>query len=695
MTRAGKKILGVVVGVIGALVVLFVVLALVLQTSAVSNKVKDLVVPRASEALGRQVAVKDARFHLLLNPRVSLAGVTVAGRSGEPPLAELDAFDVRLRLWPLVRSLGKDVEIDGIRLVRPVLNLVRAADGTWNYEGIGHGEEAAAKPAGGGGREGAQPSQSLVVSHASISDGTVRLLDRARGGDATVAVSRIDVSADEVGLGRPLDASLSAAIAGDQPNLRGRVHASALPASAASLGPGRYPELSGTLALTGLDLARLRAFLPPKVTGIMTGGRVDVEARLGTEAGRYHLDGQGKLSQVRLRGEPAQGGFELQASFDPATGAALANVTKLALKGPGVDLGAHATVASPARDAKGPTTVRFAVAGPLLDLGQVMGLLPQEHQPPPKEEAKPFALTAEQRRALQGLDVQGTLDIQKVVKGALVAEGFRANAALENGAFVLREAHAGFFGGTVDAAGTRVDLAPALPAWNLKAKLESVDLGKALNALAGAAPVVGHMNAGLDLDGAGVDWPTLKKVLTGRGAVALRDGALTTTDLGGQVLGSVSQGLRAIGKNATAAQVGGTAGRTEVRDLAAQFTVKNGAMTLAKPLAFTSPFGATQLGGTIGLGGELGLEGTVTLSKEALQQIAGGAGVPLPAALQVPIAMSGTMQQPSVKVNAQKAASDLASGVAQQEAQQVQRGVEDRVKREARRGLGGLPGFGQ
>jgi AsmA protein len=559
-----------------------------------------------------------------------------------------------------------------------VVHLVRAWDGSWNFVGLGGAEKRGPEA-----KDEGAPSR-VSVNHAAIEDGSVKLLDQLRGGEAAVAISRIDLAADDVGPGLPLEARLSAALADERKNFRADIQASRLPASAAELGPGRYPELSGTLALTGLDLAQLRAFLPAELAAIATGGRVDADAKLATGAGRYQVSGSGKLSQLRLRGEPAQGRFDLRASADPATGAAQATLDPISLQGPGVDLGGKATVEVPGERRKGaPTAVRFAVKGPLLDLGQVMGLMPAKEEAKPE---KPLALTAEQRRKVKSLDVQGSLDIERVVKGAFVATGLQAKAGLDGGTLSLSEAQAGFFGGRVDASGTRVDLAPALPTWKLRAQLDDVELGKALEAMAGAAPLLGKLSGALDLDGAGVEWAQLKEVLTGNGSLAIAEGALTTSDLGDKVLGAVAQGLRAAGKEGAAGRVGGATGKTELRDLSAQFTVQDGAMSLTRPLSFAAPFGTAQLGGKIGLGGELALQGTAVIPKEQLQAIAGG-GVPMPASLSVPLQMGGTLTQPSVGVDAGQAVAGLAGQAAQEKAQELQQEAQERVKREARRGL--------
>jgi AsmA protein len=671
--RIGRTALKVVLGLVALFVVLVVALVLLLQSDAVTGRVKDFVVPKASAAIGRELTVKDAKLRLFPGPRVALTGVAVAGRPGEPPLAELDALEVSLELWPLVRSMGNDVRVSGIRIVKPVVNLIRAQDGTWNYEGLGGAAPKEERPA-----PSSPGERTVVVSHVSIEDGSVRYLDRAAPrGEAKVALSRIDLSADNVGVGQPLQAKLAAAIAAAEQNFKAEIGVDRLPAGVAALGPGRYPQLTGSLALVGLDLAKLRAFLPAGVTGMMTGGRVDADAKLATREETYLVDGQGKLGAVRLRGEPAEGGFALHATLKPATGALHAVVDKLALKGPGVDLGGNATF-----DAK-PIRLRFAIAGPLLDLGQVLGMLPPSA---PKQEGAPV-LTAEQRRTVQQVDVGGTIQIDKVVKGPFVLEDFKARTSLERGAFVLHDASARFFGGRVDASGTRVDLAPEVPTWSLQSKLDAVDLGNALQSLAGAAPLLGKLNGSLALDGAGVEWESLRKALTGQGAVNVKEGTLTTADLGGDVLGAVSTGLRALGKGSAAGAVAGAGGKTQLRDLAAQFTVKDGAMALAKPLSFGAPFGAANLGGRIGLDGALGLEGTASIPKEVLTRVVGG-GLPLPSALQVPLSLGGTLRSPAVSVNAQQAVAGLAEGAVKGKAQELQNKAEGEARKAAERGLG-------
>jgi AsmA protein len=351
------------------------------------------------------------------------------------------------------------------------------------------------------------------------------------------------------------------------------------------------------------------------------------------------------------------------------------------VKGPGVDLGGDITLSKAS-----PTKVRFDIKGPLLDLGQVMGLLPPSEK---KEDTGPM-LTPEMRKSVEALDVAGTIAIDKVQRGGLVATNFKSEAALDQGAFLLKNAGADFFAGHLDASGTRVDLSEAEPKWNLKAKLASVDMQKALTSLAGAAPVAGKLTGGLDLNGAGVDWNAIARALTGNGAISLQEGVLTTTDLGEKVLGALSQGLKSLGKGGVASALSGAEnGKTTLRELAAQFQVKDGAMALSKPLTFKAPFGQASLGGKIGLGGVLALGGTVNVPKDVLAKVA--SGIPLPSGLDVPLGLGGTLTQPIVNVNAQEAVSGLAKGAAEQQVN----AAKDRALREGRRGAQDLlKGFG-
>jgi AsmA protein len=276
-----------------------------------------------------------------------------------------------------------------------------------------------------------------------------------------------------------------------------------------------------------------------------------------------------------------------------------------------------------------------------------------------------------------------------VRNGKLVATDFKARGGLKNGIFALERATAGLYGGRVDASGTQVHLTDPNPRWNLKTRLEGVDLGQAFGAIAGAAPLAGKATGTLDLAGVGSNWDQLKNVLTGLGEISLKEGALTTTDLGDQALGAVAQGLQQLGRGGAAKKLSGLeGGKTTLRDLAASFTVKDGFMALSRPLEFATAVGKARLGGKIGLSQELALEGGLAVTKEALAR----AGLPAIGAgpIELPLKLGGSLTGPAVQFDAASALSGAARGLVAGKKQEVRQQVERQGRRKAEEALRGL-----
>jgi AsmA protein len=683
----GRKLLLALGVVVGVLVLLVVALLLVVNSGVATKRAVDLVLPSVSKALGREVTLKDAALKLFPNPRVTLAGLTVAGRPGEPALVEAESLDVEVGLWPLLTSLGKQIEVRSFTLVRPSVNLVKAKDGTWNYEGLGAAPPGEARPAAPPPppAPGGEPGASLAVSLVRITGAAIKLVDHGQGKqDVGVALTQLDLEARGVGPGLPLDAKLAAALADSKQNLHAQLSVAKLPAGVPQK-PEDWPQLQGSVQLSALALERFHALLPGDVGAIVRGGTASLDAKLSTQEGAYRVDGTGALKDVRLRGQASSGSFRALATWSPAKpDAAKLEISGLKLQGPGIDLGGNVSVET------APMRAWFVLTGPLLDLDAVMGILP-ESQAPAQAQAQPAAAPGGElvpeatRRQIQAAAVHGTVALEKLKGGRLEATDVKARATLSKGALVLDELTAAVFGGHVSAAGTRVSLAEKVPTWKLAAKLSGLDLEKTLSAFAQRAPLLGKLDGTLDIDGQGTDWDKMRDGLDGLAALAVKDGALTTTDLGASVLGGLSQGLAALGKGAAAKKVGGAGGgKTTFRDLSGQFTVKDGFLTAKAPLTFASSAGDANLGGKIGLDGRLGLEGKVVVPKKTLAEVV--SGLPLPEKLEVPLALGGTLSAPSVSVRADEAAGSLLKGGAKQAVE----GAKEKAQQQGKSAVEGL-----
>lgn len=678
----GRKLLVALGGVVGLVVLLVVVLLVAVNSGVATKRAVDLVLPSVSRTLGRDVTLKDAKLKLFPNPRVTLAGLTVAGRPGEPALVETESLDVEVGLWPLLVSLGKDVEVRSFTLVKPSVNLVKAKDGTWNFEGLGASPGAAAKPAPPPPPAQAGPPARVAVSLVRVSGASIHLVDQSQGSrDAGLALTQVDFEARGVGPGLPLDATLAAALADSKQNLHAQLSVAKLPDGVPQR-PEDWPEVQGSVKLGALALDRIRALLPGDVGAIVRGGTASLDAKLTTVTPRgYRVDGGGDLRDVRLRGQSSSGRFRALATWSPAKpDAARLEVTDLALRGPGIDLGGSLSVET------SPVRAWFIVTGPLLDLDAVMGILPEA----PAKATQPAVaegdvVPAATRKQIQAAAVHGTLAIETLKGGRLEATDVKARATLSNGALVLDELTAAVFGGRVSAAGTRVALAEKIPTWKLEAKLSGLDLEKALTAFAGHAPLLGKADGTIDVAGQGTEWEKMRDGLSGVVALDVKDGALTTADLGGSVLGSLGKGLEALGRGGAAKKIGGVAGaKTTFRDLSARFTVKDGFLTAQSPIAFGSSAGELSLGGRVGLDGRLGLEGKTVVPRKTLAEVV--SGLPLPEQLEVPVAVGGTLSSPSVSVKADEAASSLVKG----QAKQALEGAKQKVQEQGRKAAEGL-----
>jgi hypothetical protein len=544
--------------------------------------------------------------------------------------------------------------------VKPSVNLVKAKDGSWNFEGLGPKPEAGAPrkaapaaPAGEG--------EHVAVALVKITGASIRVVDRSQGThDAGLALTKLDLEAKGIGPGLPLEARLDAALADEKQNLHAQLAVAKLP-SGVPQRPEDWPEVQGSVTLAALALDRIHALLPGDLGTIVRGGTATLDAKLTTGERGYRVEGAGALKDVRLRGQTSSGHFRARAAWSPARpSAAKLDVTDLKLQGPGIDLGGNLSVETP------PLRAWFVVTGPLLDVDAVMGVLPESDAGAKPAQASTATgggdvVPEATRKQIQAAAAHGTVAIEKVKAGRVELSNLKAKATLSRGTLVLDDLTAGVFGGKVSGSGTKVSLAEKVPTWKLSAKLDAVDLEKTVTAFSGRSPLLGKLNGDLDVAGEGTDWAKMRDGLNGVAKLAIHDGELTTADLGEQVLGGVAKGLAAVGRGGAAGKVGGAAGgKTSFRDLSGDFLVKEGALVAQKPITLGTGAGDAKLGGRVGLDGRLGLEGTVAVPKKVLAGVV--SGVPLPEKLDVPFGIGGTLQSPSVSVRADQVASSLWKG---------------------------------
>ncbi len=556
-----------------------------LNADRIAAAVTERKLPEWSERLGREVTLERVDIHVFPWPRAELIQLQVAGAPGEPVLLQSPRAELSLRLWPLLSSFGREVQIRAVELQGTELTLVRRGEGQWSYQDL-----MKRAPAG---ERGA--ARSIEIARVEIEDARLTIVDRAR----RVTLTHIDGTASNIEDRKPFDVRLRAAFASERQNLAATLRVD--PAD----NPTGALAFEGDVSLDRADLGTLQGLLPAKHEALVKQGTLSltsyVSKRSQTPDSPIHLD-----------------------------------IRQLAIEGPGVRLGGSARVRTE------PLNVTFALTGERLDLDQLLGRRSDEAHAP-----RGRAGAARARKKLGAASVSGTLSLDEVRRGKLVFTQLDARTTLSEGVLRLDQATARLFGGQVELSGTTVDLTAPLPAWRMRARAQSIDLGQAMQAFTAHRPIDGRATVGLDLSGAGTDWSAIRDKVTGSGSFLIEQGALRM-GVNEQVLGAIRQAAAVLEKPGAAERTEALA-TTELRDVGGQFRIEQGWLQLSRPLRVSLPAGEASLGGRISLARELDLRGELALSPAVVSSATGGQLVPR-RPVPVPLVVRGAVTEPQVEI---------------------------------------------
>lgn len=212
--------------------ILVVTLAAVAAVLVFANRLidanRDRILSAAENAIGRPVHIGSIGARLIGRPGVRLTDVSIADDPafGADPFISARSAAVLVKLWPLLRGR---LEIARIELEQPLVRIVRAADGRFNYSTLGPVDVApAARPASTAPPAPA-PSAGAGLAWAvalfDIDDGAVDFIDRTVSPPHTVAARRIALRASDIALDEAIHFDLHASVdsASDNVDLSGEV----------------------------------------------------------------------------------------------------------------------------------------------------------------------------------------------------------------------------------------------------------------------------------------------------------------------------------------------------------------------------------------------------------------------------------------------------------------------------------------
>lgn len=283
--------------IVGVLVVLLFVVPFLIPI----NQFRPTIEEKASQALGRKVAVGDLSFSLI-GGSVSAESLSIGDdpKFSQSPFLTAKSLKVGVEILPLIFS--KSLNVTGVTIENPEVTLLRNAANQWNYSSLGGSSKPeatkaeSAKPEAQAGQKSAgSPSEAFTVQKLTLKDG--RITVGSTNSQKRSVYDHVNVEASNVSLTSKFPLTVTADLPGGGTfKLDGNI--GPVDQTDASLTP-----VDAKLEVGSLNLASTGVLDPS--AGL--GGLLDLNATLASQNGSAETKGTAKLSKALLvaGGSPA------------------------------------------------------------------------------------------------------------------------------------------------------------------------------------------------------------------------------------------------------------------------------------------------------------------------------------------------------------------------------------------------------
>ena len=284
--------------VVGIVVIVVVLAVVVLLATFNPNDYRATIQAKLEQQLDRKVAIGNMDLGLF-PPRFRVANLSVSDDpkfNSKLPFVQTQELSVSVKLLPL---LSKSVELDSLALERPSVELIKNAQGVWNFATIGQNTPAATPSSG---------QQQFSLGELAIKDGQVAITDLQDHKPRTV-YDHINIKLTDFAPDTPfhLDASVQLPGPGSQD-----VHLQGKGGPLSHANPASTP-FKGTLDLKGVVISGLQKFLQSPAL-INTDGVLSGHTNIASEKGQLSASGQMNLDKPRLHGIDV--GYPISMDYD-------------------------------------------------------------------------------------------------------------------------------------------------------------------------------------------------------------------------------------------------------------------------------------------------------------------------------------------------------------------------------------------
>lgn len=679
-------------GLVALLVLALAIAAIVIDGAFVKSRLEQ-----AMREKNRTLTIEgEPKLRLFPVAGVALGKLVLSEPASDQPFIALESAEVAVRALPL---LSREVEVEALKVSGLKVNIVRGADGRFNFADLAGAGEAQHEP-------GARRVPAVRIAEVAIERARIAYRDAASGREVTV--DDLNLSSGRLDGDTPGKVAYSARITGRKPELDIRAQAAGavrfnlqrqeIGLNAFSLkvtGRADRDTLAVELSAPKLEITPSRASGSAIVAAAkLSGPKRRLEAKLNMAA----VEGTAKalsIPSLALEVDASAEGRSMRGTVSTPLQANLAGpsielpkiAANLTLAGAGlpqkgVALAANAAIkadfgketlagelaarfedsnlrAKFAATRLAPLAATFDVNADRLDLDRLA--------PPKKAEAK-----SDDRidlSALKGPQVSGKVAIGDLTVQRLRLSQVKAEARLAGGKLEVAPHSASLYGGTLagslqaDANGNRIAL---------KEALQGVQVGPLLRDAAQQDRLEGRGNVSVDVTMAGESMAAMKKSLGGSARVELRDGAVKGINLGEAI-----QDVRSVlgSKQATASDA---SKRTDFSEITASFAIRNG-VAHNEDLQGKAPLLRLAGSGDVNIGYS-SVNYTARASVVATSKGQGGRDLSHLAGVTVPVRITGTLEKPDIAIDftelASKSGVDLVKALGKQK---IERGVTEKI----------------
>jgi AsmA protein len=195
---------------LGAIVALLIVASIALPIFLNADSFRARIETTLTKSLGRKVSIRKVELAIWSGGLVAENVVTADDpKFNTQPFIQADSVKIGVELFPLIFS--REVRISSFTLQSPKIQLLRAANGTWNYSTIGSG----AAKSGVQDETAKQVFPNLTVGHIEVENGQITVGPVGTAGAPARVYQKVDLEVKDFGFTNAFSFTASANLPAD------------------------------------------------------------------------------------------------------------------------------------------------------------------------------------------------------------------------------------------------------------------------------------------------------------------------------------------------------------------------------------------------------------------------------------------------------------------------------------------------